>query len=518
MSNHHSTMSRRDFMKAAVIGTAGAAVAAGGTFTWAYQGGSSAFAHAGWENYQGHEYFDRESIEVDTVPESNWVEIGPDLGMPYSYGNRHRSPARHRFSYRQSENSMPESGFTSLDDPAIDPYWRNYYELYPMQVERDREYFYDWAPTARAFIDKHSEDRSKFNEGKGYLANIRASAHTAIKIESISDPPEVADWQRIGNVTSVRSTRAVFNSPQDAAIHIKRAAHDLGATLVRITSVHPEWFYLSHAGRGSRGYGGEEIIHPLPSWWKNVIVVTNTMNFDTMYADPNYGASHPGYHWTSTSVQKICDYIRRLGYAARWSSPRGGYDTFMVPNLVESGMGSVGRTSNGLGPDFGGDWRPGLIITDLPLAHDRPIDMHLDKFCLNCKLCAEVCPTDAISYGDELDYEIHGLRRWYTNHHKCRDGWRMVAGPAGCRACVAVCPASRKNTWVHRLVKDLIYRDPTGISQRIAVSAEKALFPKNMGDVLISPEHLGVCDPPEWLVTENYISGFTDTPFPPEVS
>jgi reductive dehalogenase len=294
-------------------------------------------------------------------------------------------------------------------------------------------------------------------------------------------------------------------------------AHDMGATLCRIAPVHPEWFYLAQRSN-SRGFKAGENIHPLPSWWKNVIVLTNTMNFDTMYADPNYGSSTPGYTWTSTSAQKLTDFIRRMGYPARWSTPRGGYDTFMVPNLVECGMGSVGRTSNCLGPDFGGDWRPGLIITDLDLEPDPPIDMKLDQFCKVCKLCAEVCPTDAISMADDYDWEIHGLRRWYTNHHKCRDGWSMVAGPTGCRACVAVCPASRKNTWAHRLVKELVYRDPTGISQRIATTAEKIFFPKNMGDELVSPLHKGVTDPPQWLVTESFISGFTETPAAPEVA
>ncbi len=514
MAESHSTISRRDFMKAAAVGISGAAVAAGGTFTWAFQGGSSTYAHGGWEGNQGHVFYDRESLEVDTVPESNWTEIGPDLGQPYSYGKRHRAPVRHRFSYRQSEHSLPASGFTSLDD--IDPYWREYYELYPMQLERDKEYFYEWGPEAKAFIDAHASDRDEFNVGKGYLALHRESAQGAIKNESISTPPHLADWQSNGAVTRVNDIRAVFRSPEDAAWLVKRIAHDLGATLCRITTAKPEWFYLSHPGKGDRGFAGDEIIHPLPSWWKYCVVVTNTMNFDTMYADPNYGASTPGYTWTSTSVQKLCHFIRRLGYPARWSTPRGGYDTFMVPNLVECGLGAVGRTSNCLGPDFGGDWRPGLVITDLPLAVDPPIDMKLEKFCKTCKLCAEVCPTNAISLSDEYDYEIHGLRRWYTNHHKCRDGWSMVAGPGGCRACVAVCPASRKNTWTHRFVKELVYRDPTGITQRIATTAEKLFFPKNMGEALISPQHLGVLDPPDWLVTDDFISGFTVTPAAPE--
>jgi epoxyqueuosine reductase QueG len=39
-------------------------------------------------------------------------------------------------------------------------------------------------------------------------------------------------------------------------------------------------------------------------------------------------------------------------------------------------------------PLFGGNVRIGAVLTDLPLAVDKPIDFGLQKFCVKCKKCA----------------------------------------------------------------------------------------------------------------------------------
>ena len=143
---------------------------------------------------------------------------------------------------------------------------------------------------------------------------------------------------------------------------------------------------------------------------------------------------------------------------------------------------------------------------------DRPIDFKLDEFCSRCKICAENCPTQAISLADQPDFEIRGLRRFYTNHAKCSDGWSLGAGPMGCRACVAACPWSRRNTWAHRLVRNVLSRDPTGLTHAASIWAEKNMYPKNALDDLNPPKFLGVFNPPDWIVTANYVDGFTETP------
>jgi len=37
------------------------------------------------------------------------------------------------------------------------------------------------------------------------------------------------------------------------------------------------------------------------------------------------------------------------------------------------------------------------VITDLPVASDKPIDFGLQEFCKTCKICATECPAGALS-------------------------------------------------------------------------------------------------------------------------
>jgi len=526
MSKNHSTVSRRDFLKLAGIGGAGAAAAAG-TLGWAYSTGSHAYAHAGWENRQGYEYFDRKPFEVDEVSDYNWKVIGPDLGTDESPGGIHRCDNRHFYTKRfagswgfgrpvdpNDKDSLPDV-WPSAGVSALDPFWREYYDRYPMELERDKSYKYNWMPGHIKHWQDTNEDRARFNANEGYLALLRANAFGYVQnlynAVAPTEPPEISDWK------NVNKKRAVFNSPEDAANLIKRLAHDHGAVLVRITKLNPAWVCYTHTkgvimgGGQHRGFGWDIPI-VAPPWWEYAIVLSGTMNWDTLYSDPNYGTSSGGYEWSAHASVQLAKILWDLGYPARAHWPAQYYDLVAPPIAADAGLGEIGRTSNCVCPEFGGDFRPAVVTTSLPMALDKPIDFRMADFCRRCMLCAEVCPTQAISYSIEPDYDIRGLRRFYTDHAKCRDGWTLVGGPGGCRACVGICPWTKKNTWTHRFVREVLTRDPTGITQNMAVWAEKNMYPKNMAEDLLPPKFMGVIDPPEWIVTENYISGFTDTP------
>lgn len=536
MSNFHSTVSRRDFIKAATLGSAGAAVAAASVGAWGYAEGSSAYGYAGWENRQGMEYFDRTPFEVDEVPEYSWKVTGPDLGGIKSYNGIHRADMRwfyeNRFKsasfmgammkgkfYRpelSDQDCMP-SAWPSNGTAGLDPFWQEYYDLYPMMIERDKEYKYSWLPQQAEKWEATKADRAEFNANDGYLSLVRETCWSVPKYDEPTQPPEISDWE------GVSPTRAVFNSPEDASNLIKRLAYDQGAILVRIAKMNPAWVVYSHhnlpfsttlaspPGSQPRGFAYDTPIE-VPQWWEFAIVVSGTMNFDTLYADPNYGTSSGGYWWSRDVSSKLTAAIKKLGYPARAHFPGMAYDVVVPPIAAESGMGEIARTSNCLAPEFGGNFRPSIITTSLPVAVDKPIDYNLSEFCSRCKLCAEVCPTQAISYAEEADFEVRGLRRFYTNHLKCRDAWTMVGGPMGCRACIAVCPWTKKYNWVHRGVREVLTHDPTGITQNLAVWAERNLYHKNMDQSLLPPNFNGVYESPEWLRTDNYISGFTNTP------
>ncbi|AAW39605.1 MAG: 4Fe-4S double cluster binding domain-containing protein [Dehalococcoides mccartyi] len=525
-------VNRRDFLKAAGVGAAGLGVAAAGSYWNSYHEGQSAFSMQGQEHRQGHEYFNREPFRVDKVTPFSWEVIGPDLPNNHSVGGIHRIDMRWYYGERFKSaghavsGSSPALGYdlTKGDLDAMPNTWpsnglaglstfyQEYYDLYPMMVDIDKEYKYDWLPQLVERFQASIESRANFNANEGLIAMARSEAQRAVPVSSITAPPEENDW------SGVSARRAVFDSPELASQLVKRMAADLGATFVGVTPLNKGWVAYSHAplgglggGTGGRGFGINTPIK-IPDWWDNAILVTGTMSWDVNAGDPNYGDSWTGYNISSQIAQQMVKFLKYLGYPARWHSPFGGYD-FPVPGIAaECGMGEIGRTSNCLAPDFGGNVRPAVITTSLPLAADKPVDFNLAEFCSRCKLCAQVCPTQAISYDDKPKFEIYGQRRFNTNLAKCRDGWNLGAGPMGCRACISVCPWTKKNTWVHRFVREVLSHDATGTSQNIAIWAERTLYPKHYQEELNPPNYQGVYEPPKWIQTNEYVSSFVNTP------
>jgi ferredoxin len=117
------------------------------------------------------------------------------------------------------------------------------------------------------------------------------------------------------------------------------------------------------------------------------------------------------------------------------------------------------------------------ITTSLPMKLDKPIDFGVSEFCKKCKLCAESCPSGAISMEDSPDgMVLRGYEHWYINNGACYNFWRESMGPMGCRLCVATCPYSRKDNWIHDMARTLDPRDPTGVVNSGLLWMQKNLF------------------------------------------
>lgn len=516
MSKFHSALSRRDFMKSVMFGLGGTAAAAGVAYAWGQQDGSNPLSYPGFQNQRGFEYevFDREPFRVDEVPETSWKVTGPDLGGNRSFDGIHRPDMRTMWSSRFSQRlntdeskfnfSIPYGSFPSGGVSSLDSFWQEFYELYPDMLTRDKEYVYEWLPSFRERYFATTTMRDNFNAHEGYLANLIQTGDTAVSVSSITTDPTTFDWQ------GVSKTRAVFDSPEKAAATIKWAAGHFGSQYTGIIPVHPEFIWYNQSSN-TRGFkAGEEI--KIQPWWNYAIFVNSPMEWDSMMADPNYGQSMQGYNIVSQVAQKMVAFLKALGYPARWNSPSGGYDITVPPYAALAGFGEIGRTSNCIAPDVGGNCRPAVVFTSLPMTTEKPIDFNLYEFCKRCMICADACPTQALSTSLEGDIEIYGLKRWYTKHPQCSDGWSYGAGPMGCRACVAACPWTRRNTWVHRMMRNILSRDSTGVSQTVSVWAEKNMYPKHIQDDLNPPLFRGVFDPPDYMITADYISGFTETP------
>ena len=309
--------------------------------------------------------------------------------------------------------------------------------------------------------------------------------------------PEVWDFRGI-----YRDKPLPFKSPAHASVFLKKITHTFGATLVGITKLNPDWCYQGFL----RGLGPGD--YQVPAHWQYAIVFATPHEWDQMYANPNYGTSYDAYSRQRIIGGKLESFLRELGYPARAHVPPTSYDLVLPPIAIDAGLGEEGRHGLLITPELGSNARLGCVTTNVPMEVDKPVDLGVMDFCRKCKICAEKCPGGAISHlgPDEV---VRGYRRWCIKDDLCFHIWASVAQShaRGCRICLAVCPYSRKNNWVHAISRYLDPRDPTGIVSSLLLWTQKKFFkyPKAK-DFLPPPQGRNATyhEPPDWLLTEKW--------------
>ena len=134
----------------------------------------------------------------------------------------------------------------------------------------------------------------------------------------------------------------------------------------------------------------------------------------------------------------IARQIRNLGYSAKAHTVMDG-DVLQPPLLLLSGLGEVSRIGEViLNPYLGPRLKSGVVTTDMPLAHDRPVDFGLQNFCGNCRKCARECPSGAITAGPKLMF--NGYEIWKSDSQKCATYRITTEGGAMCGRCMKTCP------------------------------------------------------------------------------
>jgi ferredoxin len=253
--------------------------------------------------------------------------------------------------------------------------------------------------------------------------------------------------------------------PQEPEIltkHIKSLALFLKADLVGICEV-PSSAYYSHTKQGVTieprfRYG---IVFVMRKNWKAMKASTG---FDWM-GDP---ISFQAYQHLGLVAETISNYIRRLGWDAE---PQYGpsfvnkYSVLLPPLILAAGLGEVSRAGIILNPFLGLGFKAAAVLTSMPVVPDQPIDFGLQDFCRNCKICAENCPSKAISMGDQEIY--NGYQTWKLNTKRCASFNFTNQKGTMCNRCVKSCPWSQPATWPHNLVRSLVTRSRLG--RRIAI-------------------------------------------------
>ena len=154
----------------------------------------------------------------------------------------------------------------------------------------------------------------------------------------------------------------------------------------------------------------------------------------------------------------VQEFLRGLGYQGLGEAENNGLG--IAPAFaVLAGLGELSRLNRVITPEFGPMVRIFKLVTDLPLAPDKPIDAGIARFCLTCKKCAEACPPSALSFETEPgwvpvgEWGNAGHQAWFEDSVRCRRYWYEELG-TNCGICFSVCPFSKRNrSFMHDLVR-----------------------------------------------------------------
>lgn len=497
--NNQKGLSRRNFLKVGAIAGAGLQVA--GMARAGFLAGRDKNNYLGWESFEGiAQDFNRKRFEF--------------AGPAYKPVGPTRRPAKMTeyifarnmiFGGKMKKGWRPNQGVEALGEPLA-----SYYKKHPEELKLDIKRFTEVFPNA-------AKDHAKYGL---YFALADAWAEGWAHIftgypQEPAEPPEISDY-KVEQFTpaglKVHPIRKPipFKSPDHAAKLIKKIAHLYGATIVGIAELNPDYCYDVNLRGGPPGP------FEVPKHWKYAIVVGVPHEWDQVLSNPAHGTSYDGYNRVRNCSARLTAFLKNLGYPARSHHPPAMYDLLVPPISVDAGIGQLGRHGFVIAPETGSNLRTAVVTTNAPMTVDKPIDFGVTEFCSKCKICAEQCPSGAISMADSSKGMVkRGYEHWYINSTKCFNFWMQAMGPLGCRLCLAVCPYSRKMNWTHRASKVMDVNDPTGLAKDALLWMQKAFVKApDVQEYLRPPDgrFASYRPAPDWLEIENWFDVKVNNP------
>ena len=481
--------SRRDFIK--YSGLAGAALSLGGAAGAGYVSGKDKSTHTGWgkDAYGENQFFRREAFQVASP---TYEKAGPTRRIRYLENIFKRNGELYRLMYRR-DDTQPQWSLSQGAEELPEPL-KTYYKKHPGSLEEFKK-----------AIEKGREQRKNWEKYRDqyFLADAWSAAHSSPIRGREAFPPEPQGPPEESDFKGINTRPYPLKSPGHGSRLIKKITHTFGATLAGIAEVKDDWVYQGYL----RGVGKTRF--EKPGHWKHAIVIAIPHEWESLYANPVYGTSYDAYSMLNFIAGKLEVFLKQLGYAARSHVPPTDYDIAMPPLAIDAGLGEQGRNGILITPELGANTRLAAVTTNMPLEPDKPIDIGIKKFCEKCKICAEECPSGAISFADKPPAPVRGYLRWKIDQDKCFTVWNTVATshPRGCRVCLSVCPYSRKNNWIHRLAKEVDPYDPTGTFSSAMLAMQKGFFSYPGGEEYLPPpdgSNAVYQEPPDWLQTDEW--------------
>lgn len=261
-----------------------------------------------------------------------------------------------------------------------------------------------------------------------------------------------------------------FASPEEASYVVKKAAKLAGADLVGIAPFDERFVYASETYVPAEIGTGKPIVQafnpkrPVEFGFtpKSVVVLAFEMDYESYKTQPTYiggSATTQGYALMAEVSLRVAVFLRDLGYNTR----HAGNDTGLsVPVAIQAGLGEGSRMGLLITEEYGPRIRLAKVYTDLEIKPDKPKTFGVTQFCEVCQLCADNCPSKALSKIKSADdpanvplneSNLVGVKKWYNDGQKCLINWNLPFGGAECALCITVCPYNKMEEWHHDLAK-----------------------------------------------------------------
>ncbi len=336
-----------------------------------------------------------------------------------------------------------------------------------------------WDPARHESLRRQPDvARRNLGEGRGVLPDQTRLDYALMAAAWRHAGGDSYDWEGVGGQVSGSGLDRM--GPWDpaeldmdwaaATLAVKHAALFYGASLAGVARLDRRWLYRDHfaPNRSDRERiipviaDGERYEQTAEAWYipksmDRVVALAFEEDYWGIANSPGRlasAATGDGYSRMAITASTLAEFIRALGYRAL---PAGNGVGLSIPIAIDAGLGQLGRLGLLVTPKYGPRVRLAKVITDMPLVPDAPIDFGVTEFCEVCKLCAEECPSGAVTHGPQTwegrsRSNNPGALKWYAEQEKCYD-----FNGFSCSNCKRACPFNKpNNSWLHRMIRRII--------------------------------------------------------------
>ncbi len=345
---------------------------------------------------------------------------------------------------------------------------RNNIQYYPDLSEQ----YYSMRPENR-LPDSQIHKKPEFGDEKQTFHDHYTTPGYIAAFEYLADSIPLSDGEVAEHKQNINTV--------EFAETIKDLGRFYGACDIGFVKLQPYHFY-SHKGRHASQWGEKT-----DQEYITAVAIVVPMRVPMVKNAPTSSMIQESAHKyveTAKISNIIAGYIRQFGYRARAHND-GNYEVLCVPAAIEAGLGELGRMGLFMHRVFGPCVRLAVVTTDLELANSTDnTPFYMEAFCRICKKCAVNCPSNSISH--EAESVRRNFRHWSILQEQCYSYWKTIG--SDCGVCIGVCPFTKPDTLIHRVVRLYISRNI--INQKIALFMDDLLYGRRKNLPKTNPEKI----------------------------